>query len=128
MHDYQKILSDIHKAGAELVAVSPVTPDNSLDMKQKNELEFMVLSDVGNKAAREYGVVYKLPDRISALYKEGGFIDLNSYNDDDSLELPLAVTYVIDTDGTITYAFLDSDYRKRAETAEVLKEVRKLAE
>ena len=126
MHDYQKILSDIHEAGAELVAVSPVTPDNSLDMKQKNELEFRVLSDVGNKVAREYGVVYKLPERISGLYKQGGFIDLASYNGDDSMELPLAVTYVIDTDATIKYAFLDTDYRKRAETAEVLKEVRKL--
>jgi peroxiredoxin len=126
LHDYQKILKQIHNAGAELVAVSPVTPDNSLDMAQKNDLEFKVLSDVGNKIARQYGIVYKLPERISMFYKEGGMIDLAKYNGDDSMELPLAVTYVIDTDGVIRYVFLDADYRKRAETSEVLQEVLKL--
>jgi peroxiredoxin len=126
LHDYQKILKDIHAAGAELVAVSPVTPDNSLDMAQKNALEFKVLSDVGNKVARDYGIVYKLPERISAFYQKGGMIDLAKYNGDDSLELPLAVTYVIDTDGVIKYAFVDADYRRRAETADVLNEVLKL--
>lgn len=96
-------------------------------MVEKNDLEFKVLSDLGNKVAREYGVVYKLPERIAMLYKEGGFIDLAKYNDDDSLELPLAVTYVIDTDGIIKYAYLNTDYRQRAETADVLKEVQKLS-
>ena len=128
MHDYQKILKNIHEAGAELVAVSPVTPDNSLDMAQKNALEFKVLSDAGNKVAREYGIVYKLPERIQGFYKEGGFINLVDYNGDDSMELPLAVTYIIDTDGIIKYAYVDADYRKRAETAEVLQELLKITE
>lgn len=123
MHDYQKILKNIHDAGAELVAVSPVTPDNSLDMAQKNALEFNVLSDVGNRVAREYGIVYKLPQRIRGFYQEGGLIDLTKYNGDDSMELPLAVTYIIDTDGVIKYAYVDADYRKRAETADVLEEL-----
>ena len=127
MHDYQKILNRIHEAGAELVAVSPVTPDNSLDMKQKNALQFKVLSDSGNKVARKYGVVYRIPERIRALYQEGGFIDLSKYNGDDSMELPLAVTYVIDTDGIIKYAFVDADYRKRAETSVVLDAVLRVA-
>ena len=119
-------MTQIHDAGAELVAVSPVTPDNSLDMVQKNALEFKVLSDAGNKVAREYGIVYKVPDRISMFYQKDGMIDLTKYNNDDSMELPLAVTYVIDSGGIIRYAFLDTDYRKRAETAEVLIEVQKL--
>lgn len=126
MHDYQKILSKIHTAGAELVAVSPVTPDNSLDMEQKNALKFKVLSDAGNEVARKYGLVYKIPEQIRALYQPGGFIDLSKYNGDDTMELPLAVTYVVDTDGIIKYAFVDADYRKRAETSEVLAAVLKL--
>lgn len=108
------------------MAVSPVTPDNSLDMAQKNALEFKVLSDAGNKVARQYGVVYKIPERIRALYQQGGFIDLSKYNGDDSMELPLAVTYVVDTDGIIKYAYVDADYRRRAETSEVLDAVLKL--
>ena len=128
MHDYQKILNKIHQAGAELVAVSPTTPDNSLNMAQKNALKFIVLSDAGNEAAKKYGIVYKLPESIRQYYRKGGMIDLDKYNGDDSLELPLAVTYVVDTDGIIRYAFLSADYRKRAETSVVLKEVQRIAE
>ena len=127
MHDYQKILNKVHEAGAELVAVSPTTPDNSLSMVQKNQLGFQVLSDVGNKAARKYGIVYKLPANIRSLYEKGGFIDLASYNGDDSMELPLAVTYIIGSDGIIKYAYLNSDYRQRAETADVLAALLKLS-
>ena len=127
MHDYQKILNQIHEAGAELVAVSPTTPDNSLSMAEKHALGFKVLSDMGNKVAREYGVVYKIPEGIRNLYEPGGMIDLAKYNGDDSMELPLAVTYVIGTDGIVKYAYLDTDYRKRAETAEVLAVVRQAA-
>jgi len=127
LHDYQKILNKLHAAGAELVAVSPVTPDNSLDMEQKNALKFKVLSDAGNRVAREYGLVYKIPERIRALYQQGGMIDLNKYNGDDTMELPLAVTYVVDTDGIIKYAFVDADYRRRAETSDLLEAVLELA-
>ena len=127
MHDYQKILNKIHEAGAELVAVSPTTPDNSLSMAQKNALKFEVLSDIGNETAKKYGIVYKLPESIRRYYQKGGMIDLTKFNGDDSLELPLAVTYIVDRDGIIRYAFLSADYRKRAETSVVLKEVQRIA-
>ena len=97
-------------------------------MAQKNALKFIVLSDAGNEAAKKYGIVYKLPESIRQYYRKGGMIDLEKYNGDDSLELPLAVTYVVDTDGIIRYAFLSADYRKRAETSVVLKEVQRIAE
>src|ERR1700756_767046 len=42
---YQKILPQIKERGASLVAISAQTPDYSLTMKEKNELEFEVLSD-----------------------------------------------------------------------------------
>ena len=127
LHDYQKVLGDIHAAGAQLFAVSPELPDSSLSWKEKNELEFVVLSDLRNEVARQYGIVYRVPDSIAANYGKGGRIDLAKYNDDESLELPLAVTYVVGTDGMIEYAFLDTDWRKRAETSEVVDVVKRLA-
>ncbi|WP_417897242.1 redoxin domain-containing protein [Bacillus haimaensis] len=36
---YQEILSDIHELGAQLIAISPQTPDNTLSIQEKNELE-----------------------------------------------------------------------------------------
>jgi len=120
-------LGDIQAAGAQLVAVSPELSDSALSWKEKNELEFIVLSDVGNKIAREYGIVYRIPQAIEGGYVAGGRNDLTKYNGDDSLELPLAVTYVIGPDGTVEYAFVDADYRKRAETSDVVEFVKQFA-
>lgn len=128
LHDYQASLDNIQSAGAQLMAISPELPDSALSWQEKNELEFVVLSDVGNRVAREYGVVYTIADAISANYKPGGRNDLSKYNGDESLELPLAVTYVIGMDGTIEYAFVDADYRKRAETSEVVAFVQSMAQ
>ena len=127
LHDYQMSLDAIAAAGAQLIAVSPELPDSALTWKEKEELVFAVLSDLGNKVGHEYGVVYRIPDGISAGYVRGGRNDLTEYNGDDSLELPLAVTYVIDTDGTVVYSFVDGDYRKRAETSDVVAVVTQLA-
>lgn len=109
------------------MAVSPTTPDNSLTMAQKEGLKFIVLSDVGNRAAKKYGIVYKLPPEIRKPYEKGGKIDLTKYDGDDSLELPLVATYVIDKDGTIQYAFLNADYRKLAEPSVILREIQNLS-
>ncbi len=116
----QEQLPAIRDAGASLVALTPELPDKSLDTKQKNELGFEVLSDLNHQVAKDYGIVFKLTPKVAELYK--GFFDLTDYNGkeagDDSL--PLAATYIIGTDGTIQWAFLDADYRKRAEPAEIV--------
>ena len=129
LHDYQKVLGDIHTAGAQLFAVSPELPDSSLSWKEKNELRICRAErSSGNDVARQYEIVFQIPDAIASSYRKGGRIDLTKFNDDDSLELPLAVTYVISTDGMVEYAFLDTDWRKRAETSEIVDVVKRLAE
>ncbi|MDX2177490.1 MAG: peroxiredoxin-like family protein [Candidatus Sumerlaeia bacterium] len=115
---YQQSLPEFQKHGARLVALSPELPDNSLTTAEKNELAFHVLSDGGNKVAEAYGVVYNLPADVVEQFK--GRLDLPKFNGDDSWRLPLAATYVIAKDGKIAYAFLDADYRKRAEPAAII--------
>lgn len=114
----QEKLPEFEAAGAQLVTLTPELPDSSLSTAEKNDLTFHILSDVGNVVARRYGVVFKLTDDVAARYQKG--FDLHGYNGDESNELPLAATYVIGTDGVIRYAFLDADYRNRAEPDEVL--------
>lgn len=124
LHYLQEKLPEFKKAGATLMALTPELPDNSLSTAEKHNLEFMVLSDVGNGIAKAYGVVFKLTDEVASIYQEA--FGLHGVNGDDSNELPLAATYVIDTDGIVQYAFLDADYRKRAEVSEVLAVLNKL--
>ncbi|TDT47167.1 peroxiredoxin [Maribacter spongiicola] len=124
LHYLQEKLPEIQKAGATLIALTPELPDNSLSTSEKNKLEFTVLSDVGNVVGKEYGVVYTLTDDVASIY-EAGF-GLSEVNGDDTNELPLAATYVIDTNAVIQYAFLDEDYRKRAEVSEIVSALNKL--
>jgi peroxiredoxin len=122
LRGFHKSLPEIRAAGANLVAISPETPDNSLSTTEKNHLDFAVLSDRGSNVARAYGVSYKIPKVIAEQFQ--GRLDLPKYNGDDSGELPLGVTYVIDREGIIRYAFVDADYRKRAEPTDVLAALR----
>ena len=124
LRGFQKTLPEIRSAGASLVAISPETPDNSLSTAEKGHLEFDVLSDKGSKVARAYGVSYKIPQVIVDQMK--GRLDLAKRNGGDGDELPLGATYVIDRKGVIRYAFVDADYRKRAEPADVLAALRGL--
>lgn len=113
----QKEMPNFKAQGANLLALTPEVPDSSMSTAEKHELTFEVLSDVGNTIARQYGVVYTLTDDVAAAYQKG--FNLHKYNGDETNELPLSATYVIAQDGTIKYAFLDAEYRNRAEPSEL---------
>ncbi|OPG10445.1 alkyl hydroperoxide reductase [Streptomyces sp. GKU 895] len=105
--------------GARLVAVSPQIPDESLTLAEKHALDFAVLSDIGSDIAKQYGLAFDLPDELAAVYDKLGF-DLQRVNNGHSRTLPLPATYVIDRDGTIRWAFVNTDYTSRAEPADIL--------
>jgi peroxiredoxin len=123
---FQQILPQIEAAGAALVAISPEKPDDTLSTAEKNALSFEVLSDVGQKVGRAFGLVYDFSDELKSAYKEFG-IDIPGKNGAEDWALPISATYVIDRDGTIIYAYTDADYRDRAEPADVLEVLKKTA-
>lgn len=124
LHALQEKLPEFKQEDATLLALTPELPDNSLSTSEKHSLEFTVLSDIENLIGKQYGVVYTLTDGVASIYNAG--FGLNEVNGDTSNELPLAATYVIDTNGIITYAFLDADYTQRAEPSEILSALKQL--
>lgn len=122
----QQSLPAFKAEGANLLALTPELPDKSLSTQEKNELEFEVLTDQNNEVAREYGLVFKLTPEVSELYKKN--FSLEEYNGTDSDELPLVATYVIDQQGLIRYAFLDAEYRHRAEPQQIIEVLRSLSQ
>ena len=115
----QTINDDLAKLNTKLVAISPQTPDASLSTKEKNELEFEVLSDTHNELAKDYGLVFSLAEELRPIYTSFG-IDIPGSNDEDTYELPLPATYVINKNKEIIYSFIDEDYTKRSEPQEIL--------
>lgn len=114
----QQELSNFKAEGANLLALTPELPDKSISTTEKNELKFEVLSDIENKVGKAYGVIFKLTEDVAKHYQNS--FDLHGFNGDESNELPLAATYIINQNGVITYEFLDVDYRKRAEPKAIL--------
>ncbi len=115
----QKALPEIKAFGGSLLAISPQTPDHSLSLAQRSNLTFEVLSDSGNRVAGEFGLVYRLPPKIIGIYDSFG-VSLSEYNGDESNELPVSGTFVIDRNSTICFSYADVDYTKRAEPADII--------
>jgi peroxiredoxin len=113
------VLPQIVEAGAALVAVSPQTVKQSFFMADQHKLRFPLLSDSGNQVARQFGLVYRVPEYQQAVYRRA-FINLPFANGDESWELPIPATYVIDRDRTVVYRSANADYMERPEPADVL--------
>ena len=120
-------LPQITAAGATLVAISPETPEHAAATREKNGVGFEVLSDHGNAVARAFGIAFTLPPALQGLYRDGFKNDLAARNGTPEYELPIPATFVIDRAGIIRLAFVDPDYTKRLEPAEVVKAVQALA-
>src|SRR5258708_4518819 len=114
------VLHEIEETDATLAAISPQTVQQSFFMRDQHKLRFPLLSDAGNKVARQFGLTYRVPDEQRAVYQRA-FVNLPFVNGDDSWELPIPATYIIDRDGTVLYASANEDYTERPEPADIVR-------
>jgi peroxiredoxin len=116
---YQSVLSAIHDLGAELIAISPQTTDYALSDVEKKQLTFPVLTDKGNRVAREFKLVFALSDALRTLQTHFGSV-LPKFNGDESWELPMPGTFVLDRHGIVRFASVDPNWMVRVEPAVIL--------
>jgi peroxiredoxin len=113
------IVPQIEQAGAALAAISPQTVKQSYFTHDQHKLKFPLLSDPGNKLARQFHLAYRVPSAQEAIYRRA-FVNLPFTNGDDSWELPIPATYILERDGTILYASANEDYTERPEPSGIL--------
>jgi peroxiredoxin len=121
----EEAADEIRALGASLVAISPQTAPNRRKSERENALSFPILSDHGNAVANAFGLRFRLPDDLIAVYKGFGN-DLAIGNGEDSWTLPMPARYVIGTDGVIAYAEVNPDYTRRPDPSELLPVLRRL--
>lgn len=114
-----QVMPQMKATGGNLVAVSPQTVQQSFFMADQHKLQFPLLSDKGNGVARRFGLVYRVPEEQQAIYRRA-FINLPFANGDDSWELPIPATYILNQDGTVLFASADADYTARPEPTDIL--------
>ena len=114
------IVPQIEESGASLIAVSPQTQKQAFFMHDQHKMKFPLLVDEGNALARQFGLVYRVPEEQQALYQRT-FINLPFINGDANWELPIPATYIIGRDGAILFAMASEDYTDRPEPLEILR-------
>ncbi|HUA14159.1 MAG TPA: peroxiredoxin-like family protein [Verrucomicrobiae bacterium] len=113
-------LPQIEQFGAALLTISPQTVKQSYFMRDQHKLRFPLLSDAHNQVARQFRLIYRVPELQEAVYRRA-FVNLPFTNGDESWELPIPATYIIDRDGTILFASANEDYAQRPEPAEIVR-------
>ena len=122
----QARLTDIHDLGAELVAISPEVPDDSLSKNEISEMEFTVLSDQDAKVAAEFGVAWEVPEFVLEHMKVDRKLDIETINNGNANIMPIPATFVLNQAGEVTWRFVDVDYRTRSEPSDIIDALQKL--
>ena len=129
MEAMNAIVPQIQTLGAPMIAISPQTVHQNYLMADQHKLQFPLLSDAGNKVAKQFGLAYRVPDYQQEVYGRA-FVNLPFVNGDSSWDLPIPATYVIERGQSadegaratqVLYASASPDYTDRPEPADILR-------
>jgi peroxiredoxin len=116
---WQRFLPELKNRHVNLIAISPQTIKQNNLMADQHKLSFPLLSDSGNKVAKQFGVAYRLPSNLQELNRRI-FVNLEFINGDKGWELPMPATFVIAPDRQILFAEAHADYTQRTDPGRLL--------
>ncbi len=125
LHGLQQSLPEFKKYGAQLITITPQTPDKSVEQFKEKGYPFEVLSDLDSSVMKAYKLYFELPAQLVEVYKNHG-IDIEAFNGEGRNILPVPGSFVIDTKGIVRAMFADTDYMKRMEPSAIIEALRKL--
>ena len=117
-------MQTIRSLGADLVAISPELPDNTLTMAEKHAIPIDILSDAMSEVMKKYRLWFAVPGEVKELYLQKFGLNLEKYNGAGRWELPVPATYVLDRDGIVRAGEADPDYTVRMEPGEAVAAIR----
>lgn len=116
----------VKELGASLVGISPQSVRHSFFMADQHGLRFPLLSDQNNTVARQFGLVYRVPEYQQEIYRRT-FVNLPFISGEPSWELPIPAIYVLGrreegepASHSILYAVRNPDYAERPEPEDIV--------
>ncbi len=125
LHVLQESLPEFKKYGAQLITITPQTPDKSVEQFKQKGYPFEVLSDLDSKVMKDYKLYFELPADLVEVYKKHG-LDIEAFNGKDRNVLPVPGSFVIDTNGVVRAMQADTDYKKRMEPSAIIDALKKM--
>jgi peroxiredoxin len=123
----QDSLQFITAKSAQVIAITPEAKEGINKTIEKTGAVFPILYDADMKIAKAYQVSFEVDGKTVGRYKGFG-TDLLAINQQkEKAFLPVPAIYIINKEGSITYRFFDTDYRKRLAVKEILEQLHSAA-
>lgn len=106
LSELQTIESDIIKAGYQIIAISPDSPESLRTSISKNKLNYLLLSDNHTEASRGFGLAFQAPEKYADMLSKASAEQNKSV-------LPVPAVFVINPVGEILFEYINPNYKKR---------------
>ena len=120
LQSFTDSLPMLEKAGAQIIAVTPSTPENVAKMSRKFDGQLRILGDHEGTIMEKYGVDFKVTEAYQGKIRKGLEADIAASNGQEEARLPVPATYIIDKKGVISWRQFDINYQNRASVAAIL--------
>jgi peroxiredoxin len=116
--------AEIAAHGAEVVSIMPDRQQFAEKVIPGSFEALTILSDIDNGYALSLGLVMWLGERLRELMRGRG-THLETFQGNDGWFVPLPATFVVGRDGRVIARFVDPDFRRRMEIADILAALRR---
>ena len=132
LSELRHVVPEIAGKGVDVLFLSGDRPEllySSLKLETQEDIDglgYTILSDAGIDAARALGIAfYADPDYIARRESRG---DIAGSSMKDHGVLPVPAVYIVDTNGVVTYSFVEADYKVRLPAEELLEAASEVAD
>lgn len=119
---FESVRDQLGQLGCQYLAITPQKRPQETPSDDVPDGSYELIYDRNNTIAQEFDLVYRLAEEEIALFAGWGI----PIDDADDWTLPLPATYLVATDRTVAYQFVDVDFRSRCCPDDLMAEVRAL--
>ena len=123
--ELRHVVPELKSKGVDVYFLSGDRPEllyASLKRETQDDIEglgYTILSDADTSAARALGIAFRVDDGIFDYFEEKGR-DIDGSSVQQYNALPVPAVYIIDTNGKVTYSFVEPDYKVRLPSEDLL--------
>ncbi len=123
----QKIEKEVANLGAQIIAVSPDSPEKLAESKITSP-NYQLLSDDSLTLAQKLGLAFYLDDKTATIYRNKLGVNFVSLDGKAKVALPVPAVFVIDTNGLVHFQYANPNYKVRLTEDLLLAAVKSVSE
>lgn len=123
----QKIEEQIAELGAQIIAVSPDSPEKLAESRIDSP-NYQLLSDDSLTLSQALGLAFYLDDKTATIYRNKLGVNFVSIDGEVKVALPVPAVFVIDKKGLVHFQYANPNYKVRLTENLLLAAIKSVAE